>query len=177
MTTQLPSASAAAPLVIRTWRHPDAPAMERLITVSLDHLRPWMAWARDEPITLAQRLRMFDRWERYRKSGAGVIYGVFDGSDPIGGCALHRRVGAGGLDIGYWLGVQSTHKGHATVVTRALIDAAFSREDILFVQINHEASNTPSGSIAERLGFTKLRTSANQNTTSWQLDKALAAAR
>jgi hypothetical protein len=41
-------------LIIRTWQPRDIALMQQLITDSLDHLRPWMAWAHDEPISRAR---------------------------------------------------------------------------------------------------------------------------
>ena len=34
---------------LRHWRAEDAEAQARAIEESLDHLRPWMPWAADEP--------------------------------------------------------------------------------------------------------------------------------
>ena len=40
-------------LTIRCWEPRDAPLLKQAVDASLDHLRPWMPWARDEPTPLA----------------------------------------------------------------------------------------------------------------------------
>lgn len=170
---RLPERIAAERLGIRTWRPQDGPAMEQLIASSLDHLRPWMAWARHEPITIEQRRRMFTRWESYRASGSGAVYAVFHRRELIGGCALHRRVGRRSLDVGYWLGANATGKGHATAIVGALIETAVSLEDIDFLQISHDAANTASGAVADRLGFTAIAALDGLTSRTWQLDTSL----
>lgn len=155
-------------LTIRTWSEADLGAMQALMEVSLDHLRPWMAWARREPLTIAQRTRLFRHWDRYRKSGRGAIYAVLEGDELLGGCALHRRVGLGGLDIGYWLGIRALGKGHATAVARRLVDTAIDLDDVDFVQISHESSNSASAAVAKRLGFEAVST-GDPNAMTWRM--------
>ena len=49
-------------LIIRCWNPKDAPLLQDAVLENLDHFRPWMVWAHDEPDTLEQRierLRMF----------------------------------------------------------------------------------------------------------------------
>ena len=51
-------------LVLRCWRPADAPLLKEALDSSLDHLRPWMPWARDELSTLddiSVRLARFAR--------------------------------------------------------------------------------------------------------------------
>ncbi len=130
--------------------------MRALIVASLEHLRPWMAWAEREPVSEAARSRQLARWDDYWLSGEGAVYGVFADQTPIGGCAMHRRVGPGGLDIGYWLGAGHTGRGHATRIADALTKAACAMSDVTFAAISHESSNEASGAVARRLGYTRL---------------------
>jgi len=39
-------------LLIRCYSPEDAPKLKEAIDASLDHLRPWMPWAKDDPETL-----------------------------------------------------------------------------------------------------------------------------
>ena len=43
-------------LVLRCWDPRDAPLLKDAIDSSLDHLRPWMPWAREEPKPLEETL-------------------------------------------------------------------------------------------------------------------------
>src|SRR5256885_13226219 len=78
-------------LVIRCWEPEDAPLLKDAVDRSLEHLRPWMPWAPDEPEpldTVYERLRTFragyDRDEN-------LIMGVFEANESraVGGTGLH----------------------------------------------------------------------------------------
>jgi RimJ/RimL family protein N-acetyltransferase len=43
-------------LVLRCWEPADAEALNAAIDASLEHLRPWMPWANDEPADLQARI-------------------------------------------------------------------------------------------------------------------------
>lgn len=167
---RLPEQIAADPLLIRRWHRRDVDAMSVLIVASLEHLRPWMAWAEHEPVSAATRVRQFTKWDDYWMSGHGAVYGVFDDDVAIGGCAMHRRVGPGGLDIGYWLGVEHTGRGHATRIADALTNAACVIPDVTFAAISHESRNEASGAVARRLGYTRLasETHGDVSVTRWR---------
>lgn len=155
-------------LVLRCWYKNDADAMATLIAESLDHLRPWMAWAHTEPLSTESRLQLFTKWDRYWESGAGAVYAIEVANDLVGGCSLHRRVGPGGIDLGYWLGGHRTGHGIATRTAAALIATSFALDDVDFVQISHTASNRASGAVAERLGFDNVTAEAENTVTTWR---------
>lgn len=49
-------------LVLRCWEPRDAALLKEAIDANLDHLRPWMSWAMEEPQSVeakAERLRVF----------------------------------------------------------------------------------------------------------------------
>lgn len=52
--------------------------------------------------------------------------GIFRDGAAVGSCGLHRRVGPGGLEIGYWIHPAVLRRGLATEAARLLTDAAFS---------------------------------------------------
>lgn len=142
--------------------------MAALVADSLDHLRSWMAWASDEPLPTEVRLRLFQRWDRYWASGQGVVSMIEVGGELVGGCSLHRRVGPGGLDLGYWLGRHATGRGIATRTAAVLADAAFQVDGVDFVQISHTTANAHSGAVPERLGFTLVSPARSPDVTTWQ---------
>ncbi|MGI8886006.1 MAG: hypothetical protein ACR2G9_03745 [Gaiellaceae bacterium] len=43
-------------LVIRCWEPLDAPLVKEAIDSSLEHLQPWMPWARAEPQELSEKV-------------------------------------------------------------------------------------------------------------------------
>jgi ribosomal-protein-serine acetyltransferase len=68
-----------------------------------------------------------------------------------------RRIGPGGLEIGYWLHPAYTGRGLATAAVAALVGQAFALPDIDRVEIVHGAANTASGGVPRRLGFTVIQ--------------------
>ena len=78
------------------------------------------------------------------------------GDQIVGGCGLHRRVGPGGLEIGYWVHAAWTRRGLATAAVRQLAAEAFADPAIAFVEIHHDPANVASGAVAAVAGFTRV---------------------
>jgi RimJ/RimL family protein N-acetyltransferase len=150
----LPERLEGAGLLLRRWRAADAAVLQRAVTESIEHLRPWMAWIADEPQSLERRRQRLAEGERGWARGGDVILAVVAGDQIAGGAGLHRRCGAGGLEIGYWIHVGFLRRGLATRVGCLLTDAAFSLADIERVEIHHDKANVASAGVPRRLGFT-----------------------
>jgi RimJ/RimL family protein N-acetyltransferase len=112
-----------------------------------------MPWAAEEPIGMVQRRAMLEQWDAEWRAGGDVVMGIFAREVAVGGCGLHRRIGPGGLEIGYWVHPQHLRQGLATQATSLLIDAAFSLPDLTHVEIHHDKANTASAGVPRRLGF------------------------
>jgi ribosomal-protein-serine acetyltransferase len=138
---------------VRRWRPGDAPLLHRAVLESLEHLRPWMPWIAEEPLTLAQRRELIARWVADGERGGDLVVGVFAGAAVAGGAGLHHRIGPGGLEIGYWTHPAYLRRGVATTAARLLTDAAFSVAGIERVEIHHDRANTRSAGVPRRLGF------------------------
>lgn len=132
----------------------DAPALSAAATESLDHLRPWMPWATPEGVSVeAQRLRMSGpAWSWAADADYG--YGVFlaDGRF-VGAFGVHRRIGPGALEIGYWIHVDHTRRGIATAAARALTDAGLALPGIRRMEIHCDAANRASAAVPAKLGY------------------------
>ena len=143
-------------VVVRRWARDDAPALVKAVTESAEHLRPWMPWMAEEPLSVAQRLTLIDTWERDWAAGGDVVMGVFVGDRVAGGSGLHRRLGPDGLEIGYWIHTAFTRQGLATLVSALLTDTAFGMPDVRRVRITHDKANVASGGVPRRLGYVKV---------------------
>lgn len=148
----LPAPLPAADLVVRRYDVADAPLLQTAVIESLDHLRPWMPWVAHEPLTLAQRTEMIAGWQPLWDSGDKMC-GMFARGEVVGGCGLHRRIGPGGLEIGYWVRVGRTGRGYATEAARQLTALAFADTAVTHVEIHHDVTNVASGRIPAKLGF------------------------
>lgn len=136
-------------------RESDAEQLAQAVAASLDHLRPWMPWAgRGAADPRAQRDRCRDV-EKAWDDGAEYVYALRpEPSGPVAGCfGLHRRIGPGAIEIGYWVHVDFTGRGHATACARVLTDAALTLSDVGRVEIHTDEANTISASIPRRLGY------------------------
>jgi RimJ/RimL family protein N-acetyltransferase len=157
-----------------------AAALAAAVNESLEHLRPWMAWAQ-EPATEAAMATFLalgeELWDQRRDFG----YSILEGPDErvVGGCGLHGRLDEHGLEIGYWVHVDRGGQGIATEVTRALTDAAFDIPGIKRVRITCEDTNARSARVPEKLGFAFLGVEvpedgvcAGRSTQTWLIERA-----
>jgi RimJ/RimL family protein N-acetyltransferase len=140
--------------LVRTRAH-RAAATVTAINASLDHLRPWMAWAA-EPATEAAMATFFAAAEELWDQRKDFSYSIVDPADEVvlGGCGLHGRLGPHGLEIGYWVHVDQAGRGIATATAGALTDAAFAIHGIERVRITCEDTNVRSARVPEKLGYT-----------------------
>ena len=150
---QLPARIEGQGVLLRRWRVTDAERLERAVVESAEHLRPWMAWMADEPQTSDQRRRLLARWEQEWASGGDGLYAVLINCVVAGSCGLHRRIGPGALEIGYWVHAAFVRRGIASKAAALLTDAAFAIPDIERVEIHHDKANRASAGVPRKLGF------------------------
>ena len=139
-------------LVIRRWRSEDLDALQRAVAESIEALRPWLAWANDDPSSQREFLEASAQaW----KGGDRFEYAI-EGLDEelVGSVGLMRRIGPGGLEIGYWVHSRHSGRGIAKLATAALTDAAFGLLAwVDHVEIHHDQLNLASRAVPEGLGF------------------------
>lgn len=152
-TTLLPDRTTGPRLTLRAWTADDVDRLSAAIAASIEHLRPWMPWAAAEPLDRATRLALIEGWERDRSAGGDLVLAMEAGDDVVGGCGLHRRLGPGALEIGYWVHVDHVRRGYATEAAAALTSLAFSVPGIERVEIHHDRSNVASAGVPRGLGF------------------------
>lgn len=151
-------------MLVRRWQPDDAEALTRAVEESRSHLVPWLPWA-GVPLTADERRELIAGWERDWEQGGDVIYGIFLDGQVAGGGGLHHRIGPGGLEIGYWIGVEFQGLGLATRFARAATAAAFAIPEIDRVEIHHDQANTRSGLVPERLGYVHVMTEPSERRT------------
>lgn len=144
-------------LVLRCWEPRDAPLLKQALDSSLDHLRPWMPWARREPQTLEEKVSLLRTFRAKFDLGEDFGFGIFaaDEAEVIGGMHLHTRVGPDAFEIGYWIRKSRVGAGLATEAAAALTRAAFEICRVDRVEIRVEPANTPSMAVPRKLGFSE----------------------
>lgn len=141
---------------LRRYVAADVEPLGRAVAASVDHLRPFMPWAADEPLPPERRLELFAAWDAEHAAGRSAIFGMFADGAVLGGCGLHRRREGRPdiVEIGYWVHVDHTRQGVASAAASALTDAAFAIATTNVVEILHEPGNLASRGVPAKLGFT-----------------------
>ena len=140
-------------LTLRRWARDDAAQLGEAVADSVDHLRPWMPWIVHEPLSVTERQALIDSWDQEWLAGGDVVMGVFVDGAVTGGCGLHRRIGPGGLEIGYWTARRFLRQGIAMTAAGLLAEAAFSDPAITRVEIHHDKANQASAGVPRKLGL------------------------
>ncbi len=142
-------------MVIRCYNPTDAPLLKAAIDESLDHLREWMPWAKDEPEDMDKKVERLRFFRGRFDLGLDFIYGIFnpDESRQLGSTGLHKRLGEGALEIGYWIHKDYINLGLATEAAAALVRVAFEVEGCNRVEIHCDPANGRSAAVPRKLGF------------------------
>jgi len=160
----LPERMEGSGLLVRRWLADDVESMAHAIAESVDHLRPWMDWVEREPLTLEARREMVLGWERLWLDGGDVTLAIFKDGEIAGGTGMHRRIGPGGIEIGYWVHPAFLRHGVASTASALVTDAALSHPGIDRVEIHHDKANVASAGIPAKLGFTLFEEYAREST-------------
>lgn len=142
-------------LLLRCKSPADAPALKAAIDRNLDHLRPWMPWAMNEPSEVGE---IVDRIRRFRAAfdrDEDYALGIFDptGERVLGGTGMHLHDEGRTFEIGYWMDKDHTGRGLTTEAVAAQCRLAFEVHGVRRVEIRCDPENTPSARIPEKLGF------------------------
>lgn len=142
-------------LVVRRETADDAVVVAEAIERNRVRLLPWLGWATEDAanrsaqiVRIAESRKLWDADEMYD-------YGIFGRSTSafLGKIALHRRVGPGGIEIGYWLDSAAEGDGIISEATATLTQEALKLADLDRVEIHCDAANSRSRAVPRRLGF------------------------
>jgi RimJ/RimL family protein N-acetyltransferase len=144
-------------LVIRCWEPRDAPLLKSAVDSSLEHLRPWMPWAYDEPQTLPEKIELLRGFRGRFDLGEDYVYGIFSPreTEVLGGSGLHTRVGADAFEIGYWVTAAAAGRGYATETTAALTRVGIELAGADRIEIRVDPANEASMKVPRKVGFTE----------------------
>jgi RimJ/RimL family protein N-acetyltransferase len=155
LTSRPPERIEAEGIVLRRPREDDEDALAAAIAASLEHLRPWMAWADDGATMPERRAGHRESVARGWADGSDFAFLVLDPEERtvVGAAGLHRRIGPRAIEIGYWVHVDHLRRGVATAVAGALTDAALALPDVDRVEIHCDEANVRSAAVPQRLGY------------------------
>ena len=143
-------------LVLRCYNPSDAQLIAASVNESLEHLKPWMPWAYNEPEPIEFKVERLKRFRAEFDLGEGFVYGIFNKEESrvLGSTGLHARIGEQQLEIGYWLHKDFINQGIVTESTAALVKVAFEIIHVHRLEIHCDPGNFASAAIPRKLGFT-----------------------
>ncbi|HVF18922.1 MAG TPA: GNAT family N-acetyltransferase [Mycobacteriales bacterium] len=155
MTLHPPARLAAGRVVLRRPAPADAARTAATLAENIDHLIGWMAWVPTAAVTEAGQLERLRENDAAWEAGTGYLYLLLsaDESEHYGMLGLHRRIGPGALEIGYWVAKAHEGNGYITEAVALLTDAALALADVERVEIHCDAANTRSAAIPARVGY------------------------
>lgn len=142
-------------LVIRCYQPTDGPLLKKSIDESIDHLLPWMPWAKNEPETIQDKVERMRKYRGQFDLGIDYTFGIFSKDEKvlIGSTGLHTRVGEQAREIGYWLHANYLKKGYALETVQALTKVGFEIEGLERIEIHCASNNIRSRNIPEKLHY------------------------
>jgi RimJ/RimL family protein N-acetyltransferase len=142
-------------LVVRAYGPDDAEALQTTCARCREHLLTYMPWAKLEPQTLDQKVELTLHFRARFDAREDFVLGIFDRATGrlVGGTGLHPRVGAGAIEIGYWITPENEGRGLITEAVRALIAVAFLAMGLDMVVVRLAPTNERSERIPVKLGF------------------------
>lgn len=150
-----PAELRAGPLLLRRMRADDAIPIATAVGASLEHLRPWMAWATLEAADHRNQLARIAEADELWGAGTDFIYLILvaRGGAVAGTIGLHRRPGDGAVEIGYWIAASQTRRGYATMAAQAVTLVAFTLPGVRRVEIHCDEENVASAGVPRKLGY------------------------
>lgn len=142
-------------LIIRCYAPKDAILLKRAIDESLEHLRPWMPWAKHEPEPLAAKVERLRTFRGQFDLGRDYAFGIFNKAEDelIGSTGLHTRTGQQSREIGYWISAKHLKKGYALEAAKALTKIGFEIEQLERIEIRCATNNVRSQKIPKKLAY------------------------
>ena len=156
----MPDVLEASPLMLIRWRPEDVDDVLDAVRTSFGELRQWMDWAQTMPTSdeqqavLAAGNAAFDAGTDF-----GFVFREAATGSLVGGGGVHRRVGPGAVEIGYWIRTDRHNRGYATKAAHVMTDATFEHlEDVDRIEIHMDCANLASARVPEKLGYRLLHT-------------------
>lgn len=143
-------------LVVRCYNPSDATLLADSVRESVEHLKPWMPWAHNEPEPFEEKAKRVLYFRGSFDMQKDYVYGIFNREETrlLGGTGLHTRLGENQLEIGYWIHKDFVKQGLVTESTAALIKVAFEIIHVHRIEIHCDPRNLASAAVPRKLGFT-----------------------
>lgn len=138
---------------IRPYEATDAEALWQAARESVAEVFPWLPWCHPE-YSMAEAMEWVTSRARLAAEGREFAFAVV-GADGrfLGGCGVNQissihRFG----NLGYWVRTSAAGRGVASEAVRQAAEFAFSRTDLMRLEIVCAVENRRSQQVAERVG-------------------------
>lgn len=142
-------------LILRMPKPGDGKIINEAIKASINELRPWLAFARENPSVEDTEINTRQAYTKFL-SRESLRYLVFRKKDHtfIGSTGFHNiQWEIPKLEIGYWIDTKYSGKGYMREGVGALTLYALNELNCARVEIQCESENKKSRAIPEALGF------------------------
>ena len=142
-------------LLIRCPMPGDGAKYYAAIVESVQELKPWMPWARQElSVEVQEENIRRARVAFLNRSDLRLLLFLKGTETLVGSSGLHRiDWSVPKFEIGYWIRTGFTMQGYATEAVRGIVAFAFEDLSAKRVEIRCASENRPSARVAERAGF------------------------
>jgi len=143
-------------LVLRCVAPSDAPLLDEVVARNRAYLARWMRWAREEPLSLDERIERLRRERGAFDLGTDYRFHVFtrDERRLLAATGLHLGAGPCAAEIGYWIDEAASGQGFAGEAAGALAKVWFTLGGIDRLEIHCDPANARSIRVPVKLGFT-----------------------
>jgi RimJ/RimL family protein N-acetyltransferase len=139
-------------LRLRIFRVEDVPALHDAMAASIDHLGPWLDWAKSVPSRSAVESFVVNSRER-ASQGLCFQFGLFHDDVLVGCCQLDGRQSAPDFELGAWSVTAHQRNGFMQEAVSRICDFAFQQCGASRVFVKMDAANAPAIRGALRAGF------------------------
>lgn len=142
--------------LIRCYEAGDGALLKKSVDESVEHLLPWMIWAKYEPETVEKKEERIHVFREKYLNHQDYTLGIFNHNETelLGSTGFHTRHTGNVLEIGYWVNVNYARKGIITEVVLALTKVGFDVEGLNKLVICCEEGNEASMKVARKCGYT-----------------------
>ena len=143
-------------LILRCWDPADTTALAGIIAESLEHLRPFVEWAQNEPRPFGEKLAEVRKWRAEFDLDYMWHYAVLTAEDErlIGALMMARR-GPDVAETGGWVTVSALGHGYFPEATAAAMRAGFEVMELTRIQATNLPTNEKLLRATADLGFTQ----------------------
>jgi RimJ/RimL family protein N-acetyltransferase len=142
------------PILLRTFREQDVPALFEAVRESIAEVSPWLPWCHQN-YAIEETREFVSSRESAATDGEWYSFGIFAKDDDriLGGVGINfiNRVHQM-ANLGYWIRTSAAGLGFATMATRLAARFGFEQLGLQRIEIVAGVSNLASQRVAERAG-------------------------